>query len=91
MKFASIPTGAMNHVDGVFGMNPVVPGEAVQLGRNKKGIAELLQGGRVVAISDTKPQLLSFAAINRLPVVDYTDRHPALDSVASEPPVFTID
>jgi len=44
-----------------------------------------------VAISDTKPQLLSFAAINRLPVVDYTDRHPALDSVASEPPVFTID
>ncbi len=79
-------------MDGVFGTNPVIAGEPVEIGRQtRRGVAELLQGGRVIAISDTKPRLLSFAAINKLPVINYTDKPGLAVPEPAQVPVFCLD
>ena len=57
----------------------------------RRGVAELLQGGRVIAISDTKPRLLSFAAINKLPVINYTDKPGLAVPEPAQVPVFCLD
>jgi len=72
--------GEMKSVSGVFGIGPVVPGEALTLRPGRRG-HELVQNAegqaaRVVAVSDAKPQLLAFAAINGLAVKNYTDKPP---------------
>jgi len=80
MKLPQIPMGELKPVAGVFGLGPVVPGEALALRPGRRG-HELVQhadgqAARVVAVSDAKPQLLAFAAINGLAVKDYTDKPP---------------
>jgi hypothetical protein len=80
MKLPQIPMGELKPVAGVFGVGPVVPGEALALRPSRRG-HELVQQGegqaaRVVAVSDAKPQLLAFAAINGLAVKNYTEKSP---------------
>jgi len=74
MKLQAIPAGELNPVGGVFGINPVIRGETVQIGRTHRGVPGLVQGGRIIAISDQQTQLLCFAAINDLPVKNYMEK-----------------
>jgi len=88
MKLSTIAVDQMNTVPGVFGISPIIRGKPLELGKSRRGARELTQDGRIVAISDTKPQLLSFAAINGLAVTNYTEfREPSL----AAPVAFTID
>lgn len=63
-------------VAGVFHVRPIVPNAVLTLRKGRRG-HELVQNEgeavRVVAVSDDKPGLLSFAAINGIPVKNYTD------------------
>jgi len=67
MKLQAMRAGELNPVAGVFGTSPVIRGETVQIGHNHRGVPGLVQGGRIIAISDRQPQLLCFAALNGLP------------------------
>ena len=89
MKLQAIPAGELNPVAGVFGTSPVIRGETVQIGHNHRGVPGLVQEGRIIAISDQQPQLLCFAALNGLPVKDYTEKRPRL--APREVLVFCLD
>jgi hypothetical protein len=77
--------GQLKPVAGVFGTGTILPEEQLALRNGRRG-HELIQGERVVAFSEFKPQLLSFAAINGLAVRDYTKPGPA-----QTPPVKVYD
>jgi hypothetical protein len=82
------PIGAMTHVPGVFGMQPIIRGEPLQVSRNRRGQPELNQGGRVIAFGENEAQILTFAAINHLKVQNYTMEP---ECPTKEPVVFTLD
>lgn len=98
MKLPQIPMGELKPVSGVFGVGPVVPGEtlAVRPGRRGHELVQQAEGqaARVVAVSDAKPQLLAFAAINGLAVKNYTDKAPKPEqpdkSEEPEPQVYDL-
>jgi len=64
-------------VAGVFPVRPILPKKVLTLRKSRRRGHELVQQEgetvQVVAISDDKPGLLSFAAINGIPVKNYTD------------------
>ena len=66
----------LKRVAGVFHVRPIIPDRALTLRKGRRG-HELIQNDgeamRVVAVSDDRPGLLSFAAINGIPVKNYTD------------------
>ncbi len=64
--------------------------EAVNGGKREKLRLGIANGHHPPALQQFRDAFL-VAAINRLPVVDYTDRRPAFESVAGAPRVFTID
>ena len=65
----------LKRVAGVFHVRPIIPDRALTLRKGRRG-HELIQNDgeamRVVAVSDDRPGLLSFAAINGIPVKNYT-------------------
>lgn len=76
MKLQETAIRMLKRVAGVFHVRPVLPGRVLTLRKGRHG-HELVQDDgeavRVVAVSDDKPGLLSFAAINGMPVKNYTD------------------
>jgi len=86
MKLQMLPLDSLRAVAGVFGVNPVIRGEPLELSQNRRGSPELVQFGRIVAVGDQRPQLLAFAALNDLTVRNYSDT-----AVQREPRVFCID
>ena len=66
----------LKSVAGVFHVRPIIPDRMLTLRKGRRG-HELVQNEgevvRVVAVSDDKSGLLSFAAINGIPVKNYTD------------------
>ena len=67
MQLRHISLEQMVPVPGVFGVNPIIQGEEVCLGRNRRGTPELLQHNRVIALGEPD-LLLSFATLNHLDV-----------------------
>lgn len=67
----------LKSVAGVFPVHPILPNKVLALRKGRRHGHELVQNegetARVVAVSDDKPGLLSFAAINGIPVKNYTD------------------
>lgn len=90
MKLQYTPIGHLTAVAGVFGTGPVIKGEPVEINHRRKGGQELLQAGRPIALSDSQPQLLSFAAINGLKVRNYTEVMLQQPKISS-PKVYCID
>jgi hypothetical protein len=79
MKLQEATLKALKLVAGVYAVRPIIRGRALTLRRGRRGRDghELAQNEgqtvRVVAVSDVKPSLLSFATINGIPVKNYTD------------------
>lgn len=67
----------LTSVAGVFSVRPILPDKVLTLRKGRRHGHELVQHEgetvHVVAVSDDKPGLLSFAAINGIPVKNYTD------------------
>jgi hypothetical protein len=76
MKLQETTLATLKSVAGVYAVRPIIRGKALALRQGRDG-HELAQDDgqavRVVAVSDIKPSLLSFAAINGIPVKNYTD------------------
>lgn len=76
MKLQETMLTVLKSVAGVYAVRPIIHGKALALRQGRDG-HELAQDEgqavRVVAVSDVKPSLLSFAAINGIPVKNYTD------------------
>jgi hypothetical protein len=76
MKLQETMLTVLKSVAGVYAVRPIIRGKALALRQGRNG-HELAQDEgqtvRVVAVSDVKPSLLSFAAINGIPVKNYTD------------------
>lgn len=76
MKLQETMLTVLKSVAGVYAVRPIIRGKALSLRQGRDG-HELAQDEgqavRVVAVSDAKPSLLSFAAINGIPVKNYTD------------------
>lgn len=76
MKLQEAALKMLKGVTGVFHVRPIIPNKVLTLRKGRRGL-ELVQNEgevvRVVAVSDDKPGLLSFAAINGIPVKNYTD------------------
>lgn len=76
MKLQETTLRMLKRVAGVFHVRPIIPDRALTLRKGRRG-HELIQNDseamRVVAVSDDRPGLLSFAAINGIPVKNYTD------------------
>ena len=76
MKLQETMLTVLKSVAGVYAVRPIIRGKALALRQGRDG-HELAQDEgqavRVVAVSDVKPSLLSFAAINGIPVKNYTD------------------
>jgi hypothetical protein len=76
MKLQETMLTVLKSVAGVYAVRPIIRGKALALRQGRDG-HELAQDEgqavRVVAVSDIKPSLLSFAAINGIPVKNYTD------------------
>lgn len=76
MKLQATALKMLKGVTGVFHVRPILPNTVLTLRKGRHG-HELIQNegeaARVVAVSDDKPGLLSFAAINGIPVKNYTD------------------
>lgn len=73
MKVNTGNSNLWKHVDGVITVGPILPNEPLELKRSRHGKPALSQKHRIVAISDYKPTLLSFATINGLAVVNYNE------------------
>ena len=67
----------LKSVAGVFPVRAILPDKVLTLRKGRRQGHELVQHEgetvRVVAVSDDKPGLLSFAAVNGIPVKNYTD------------------
>lgn len=67
----------LKSVAGVFPVRPIIANKALTLRKGRRHGHELIQNEgdivRVIAVSDDKPGLLSFAALNGIPVKNYTD------------------
>jgi len=76
MKLQETALKMLKGVAGVFHVRPIIPDKMLRLRKGRRG-HELVQDEgeavRVIAVSDEKPGLLSFAAINGIPVKNYTD------------------
>ena len=76
MKLQETTLRMLKRVAGVFHVRPIIRDRALTLRKGRRG-HELIQNDgeamRVVAVSDDRPGLLSFAAINGIPVKNYTD------------------
>lgn len=76
MKLKETTLRMLKGVAGVFHVRPIIGNKVLTLRQGRRG-HELVQDDgqavRVVAVSDAKPGLLSFAAINGIPVKNYTD------------------
>lgn len=76
MKLQAATLTLLKSVAGVFQVRPIMPNKVLVLRQGRRG-HELAQDEgdvvRVVAVSDAKPGLLSFAALNGIPVKNYTD------------------
>ncbi|MBE0541687.1 MAG: hypothetical protein IH623_09915 [Verrucomicrobia bacterium] len=76
MKLQETALRMLKSVAGVFHVRPIIPDRALTLRKGRRG-HELIQNEgeavRVVAVGDDKPGLLSFAALNGIPVKNYTD------------------
>lgn len=88
MKLQEATLKTLKRVAGVFAVRPIIRGKALTLRQGRDG-HELAQDEgqtvRVVAVSDVKPSLLSFAAINGIPVKNYTDMAAPKPRVSSPP------
>ncbi len=77
MKLQETALRMLKSVAGVFPVRPILPDKVLTLRKSRRQGHELVQHEgeivRVVAVSDDKPGLLSFAAINGIPVKNYTD------------------
>ena len=77
MKLQAAALRMLKSVAGVFPVRPILPDKVLTLRKGRRHGHELVQHEnetvRVVAVSDDKPGLLSFAAINGIPVKNYTD------------------
>jgi len=77
MKLQETALRMLRSVAGVFPVRPILPDKVLTLRKGRRHGHELVQHEgatvQVVAIGDDKPGLLSFAAINGIPVKNYTD------------------
>ena len=72
-KGSDIATNAVRHVAGVFAVAAMTKGVSAEVSRTHRGTPELVQNRRVVAVSESLPQLLTFAHFNGLEVKNYAD------------------
>ena len=90
MKLQEATLKTLKTVAGVYAVRPIIRNKALILRGGRDG-HELAQDEgeaiRVVAVSDMKPSLLSFAAINGIPVKNYTDMAAPTPRPAQIPPV----
>jgi len=88
VKLQETTLKTLKYVAGVYAVRPIIRGKALALRQGRDG-HELAQDEgqtvRVVAVSDAKPSLLSFAAINAIPVKNYTDMAVPKPRVPSAP------
>jgi hypothetical protein len=88
VKLQETTLKTLKYVAGVYAVRPIIRGKALALRQGRDG-HELAQDEgqavRVVAVSDAKPSLLSFAAINGIPVKNYTDMAALKPRVPSAP------
>lgn len=76
MRIQEIPLGNFHTVAGVFGVKPIIQGSPASVRRGRRAMELIQREGdniRVVAVSDDKAQLLSFAALNGLAIANYTN------------------
>jgi hypothetical protein len=92
VKLQEATLKALKSVTGVYAVRPIIRNKALILRPGRDG-HELAQDEgevmRVVAVSDLKPSLLSFAAINGIRVKNYTDMaapKPRMPSVPKSAP-----
>ncbi len=76
MKLQEAALKTLKRVAGVYAVRPIIRGKALTLRQGRNG-HELAQDEgeivRIVAVSDAKASLLSFAAVNEIPVKNYAD------------------
>jgi hypothetical protein len=88
VKLQETTLKTLKYVARVYAVRPIIRGKALALRQGRDG-HELAQDEgqavRVVAVSDAKPSLLSFAAINGIPIKNYTDMAAPKPRVPSAP------